>query len=165
MPQKTLHHPLFGQLRIREAAGAIVAIDFGAGPADGEADADTPLLLQAGDALARYFETGKLPSGLTLAPAGTPYQQRVWAALRAIPDGETRTYGEIARVAGGSARAVGGANRANPIPILIPCHRVRAANGLGGYCGSASEGWGLEMKRRLLALEGAAAGANGLAFH
>ncbi|EGO94805.1 methylated-DNA--[protein]-cysteine S-methyltransferase, partial [Acidiphilium sp. PM] len=99
---------------------------------------------------------GPLAEDLALAPAGTEYQRRVWAYLRTIPRGETRTYGEVARDVGGSARAVGGANRANPIPILIPCHRVRAADGLGGYCGSSEEGWGLAMKRRLLALEGAA---------
>ena len=65
-------------------------------------------------------------------PQGSPYRRRVWQALRAIPPGETRTYQEIARVAGGSARSVGGANGANPIPILIPCHRVVAAAGIGG---------------------------------
>ncbi len=72
-------------------------------------------------------------------PAGSPYRQKVWAALRQIPAGETRSYAEIARVAGGSPRSVGGANAANPIPILIPCHRVLGSAGLGGYSGG--EGW------------------------
>ena len=80
---------------------------------------------------------------------GSPYRQRVWKALCDIPPGATRTYGDIARVAGGSARSVGGANGANPIPILIPCHRVVAGAGIGGYSG----GDGLPTKRYLLALE------------
>jgi methylated-DNA-[protein]-cysteine S-methyltransferase len=95
-----------------------------------------------------YFD-GKPLADLPLAPAGTDYQKKIWAALCAIPAGQTRTYVEIARVAGGSPRSVGGANSKNPIPILIPCHRVVAVAGIGGYSG----GDGLETKRRLLALE------------
>jgi AraC family transcriptional regulator, regulatory protein of adaptative response / methylated-DNA-[protein]-cysteine methyltransferase len=82
---------------------------------------------------------------------GTPFQQRVWAALRAIPCGETRSYGDLAQAFGtpGAARAIGGANAANRIAVLIPCHRVIAADGtLGGYA------WGLEVKRELLRREG-----------
>lgn len=93
---------------------------------------------------------------ITLPPLdlsqGTKFRLRVWAELRRIPRGETRSYGEIADELGKrrAARAVGGACGANPIPVLIPCHRVLAANGgLGGFSG------GLEWKRRLLALEGA----------
>ena len=153
MPSLSMQHPVFGGFVLHERAGAIVSIDFGGD--GGAADEATPLLRRAADALARYFDGGPLAEDLALAPAGTEYQRRVWAYLRTIPRGETRTYGEVARDVGGSARAVGGANRANPIPILIPCHRVRAADGLGGYCGSNEEGWGLAMKRRLLALEGA----------
>jgi AraC family transcriptional regulator, regulatory protein of adaptative response / methylated-DNA-[protein]-cysteine methyltransferase len=84
---------------------------------------------------------------------GTPFQLRVWEALRAIPCGETRSYGDLAREFGtpGAARAIGGANGANRIAVLIPCHRVIAADGtLGGYA------WGLEVKRELLRREGAA---------
>ena len=151
MPHISIHHPVFGDLLLREADGAIVALDWERG-AD---DAPTPLLRRAADALSAYFRSENLPDDLPLAPAGTAYQRRVWAYLRTIPRGETRTYGAVASAVGGSARAVGGANRANPIPILIPCHRVCAANGLGGYAGSAQDGWGLDMKRRLLELEGA----------
>ncbi len=82
--------------------------------------------------------------------AGTPFERRCWDALLSIPYGETRTYGEIARGLGNpeGARAVGSANHKNPIPIIIPCHRVvNTGGGLGGY------GGGLELKRRLLALE------------
>ena len=86
-----------------------------------------------------------------LNPAGTEFQQRVWNALRQIPAGQTKSYGEIARAIGKAKaiRAVGGACGANPIPVLIPCHRVLAANGkIGGFSG------GLEWKRELLAREG-----------
>lgn len=84
--------------------------------------------------------------------AGTPFQQRVWDALRAIPCGQTRSYGDLAAAFGkpGASRAIGGANAANRIAVLIPCHRVIAADGtLGGYV------WGLEIKAELLRREGA----------
>ena len=92
---------------------------------------------------------------LPLAPMGTEYYRKVWAALCRIPAAATRTYGDIAREAGGSARSVGTANSRNPIPILIPCHRVVAGNGLGGYSG----GDGLPTKLYLLDLEARAAAA------
>lgn len=88
----------------------------------------------------------------------TAFRRRVWEALRRIPAGQTRTYGEIAAEVGvsGAARAVGTACATNPIPIVVPCHRVVAANGkLGGYSG------GLARKRQLLAAEGARVGAEG----
>ncbi|HQT59923.1 MAG TPA: methylated-DNA--[protein]-cysteine S-methyltransferase [Acidiphilium sp.] len=157
MAQLSMRHPVFGGFILHERDGAIVSVDFDAGEA-AAADAPTPLLKRAASALERYFDGDALDETLPLAPAGTDYQRRVWDHLRAIPRGQTRTYAEVARAVGGSARSVGGANRANPIPILIPCHRVRAADGLGGYCGSSEEGWGLAMKRRLLTLEGAAFG-------
>lgn len=103
------------------------------------------------DALAdgKSAERTALPP-LDLAGA-TPFRRRVWAELRRIPRGVTQSYGEIAEALGKrrAARAVGGACGANPVPVLIPCHRVLAANGrLGGFSG------GLEWKRRLLASEG-----------
>jgi methylated-DNA-[protein]-cysteine S-methyltransferase len=107
------------------------------------------LLIRAKAALEVYFDGEPLDTTLPLAPAGSAYRRKIWAALRAIPAGETRTYAQIARIAGGSARSVGGANAANPIPIFIPCHRVLASNGIGGYSG----GEGLATKRALLALE------------
>jgi O-6-methylguanine DNA methyltransferase len=83
---------------------------------------------------------------------GTPFQQEVWLALRRIPFGHTRSYGEVAASINrpGAARAVGNACNANPLPLLVPCHRVVAARGIGGF------GSGLAMKRRLLRLEGIA---------
>lgn len=111
---------------------------------------DDPALEQAAQALDCHFAGRPAPDSLILAPGGTPFQQAVWAALRAIPRGETRTYGQLARQLSqpAAARAVGQACNRNPIPILIPCHRVVGANGsLTGFAG------GISMKQSLLALE------------
>lgn len=86
-------------------------------------------------------------------PEGTAFQHRVWEQLRRIPIGQAVTYGELARTLDSSARAVAGACRANPIPILIPCHRVVAATGLGGYMGETG-GEALAIKQWLLQHEG-----------
>ena len=144
MPQLSLHTPV-GDLTLSEEDGAIVAVDWGWG----RDQTETPLLSAARDQLQAYFDGERLEFDLKLAPVGTAYRQRVWDALCRIPAGATRTYGEIARAAGGSARSVGGANGSNPIPILIPCHRVVAGNGIGGYSG----GDGLPTKHFLLDLE------------
>ena len=101
--------------------------------------------------LHEYLEGRRRQFTFAIRPQGTPFQRRVWHALETIPYGSTRTYGDIARAVGApkAARAVGQANHRNPIPIVIPCHRVVAAGGkLGGY------GGGIALKRRLLALEG-----------
>ena len=139
-----MHTPL-GPLSLAEDQGAIVSLEWGFGR-DSE---ETPLLREAARQLQAYFDGDLQRFDLPLAPTGSSYQQRVWQALRDIPHGETRTYAEIARCAGGSPRSVGGANGRNPIPIVIPCHRVIATTGLGGYSG----GDGLPTKRYLLALE------------
>ena len=144
MPQLSLHSP-FGDLTVSEESGAIVAVDWGWG----RDQTETPLLLRARAALFDYFDGARRDFDLPLAPVGSPFRTRVWAALRAIPYGETRTYGDLAAALGSAARAIGQANGANPIPILIPCHRVVAGNGLGGYSG----GDGPVTKRALLALE------------
>lgn len=145
MPQLSLHTPV-GDLTIFEDDGRIVAVEWGWVPTQDE----TALLALARERLDAYFDGEPVRFDLPLAPTGgTPYRRRVWEALRGIPAGETRTYGEIARVAGGSARSVGTANGLNPIPIFIPCHRVVSGAGLGGYSG----GDGLATKRYLLALE------------
>jgi methylated-DNA-[protein]-cysteine S-methyltransferase len=99
-----------------------------------------------------YFRGGRRGFTLRLAPAGSPFQRRVWQALQEIPYGETKSYGEIARKLGSSARAVGRANATNPICLIVPCHRVIGADGtLTGFA------FGTDLKRRLLAHEGAAA--------
>jgi methylated-DNA-[protein]-cysteine S-methyltransferase len=149
MPQLSLHTPL-GDLTVSEEDGAIVALDWGRG----RDQAETPLLRRAADQLQDYFDGTRTTFDLPLAPHGTAFQRKVWDALRAIPAGQTRSYAEIARQVGCRApRAIGQANGANPIPILIPCHRVVAADGsLGGYSG----GEGGATKRYLLELERAA---------
>ncbi len=149
MPQISLHTPV-GDITVSEEDGAIVALDWGWG----RDQTETPVLLQARDQLHDYFDGKRVDFDLKLAPAGSDYQRRVWAALCDIPAGSTRTYIDIARVAGGSPRSVGGANGRNPIPILIPCHRVVATNGPGGYSG----GDGLPTKFILLDLEARLAG-------
>lgn len=136
-----------GPLSLQADESAVSAMRFGAG---GAQDA-SPLLDAAEAQLREYFAGARRTFDLPLAPHGTAFQQRVWTALRAIPYGETRTYGELAAAIGSpnASRAVGMANHRNPIPIIIPCHRVIGANGtLTGYAG------GLEIKRKLLALEG-----------
>ena len=114
-------------------------------------DCRTELLCQAEMELQEYFRGVRRDFDLPLAPAGTPFQLRVWQELRRIPFGQAVSYGEIARRIGlpKASRAIGQANHRNPIPILIPCHRVIAAHGgLGGY------GGGTDLKIRLLELEG-----------
>ena len=103
--------------------------------------------------LGEYFAGTRTKFGVTLAAHdATAFQHQVWSTLRAIPYGEVMTYAEVAAASGhpGAQRAVGNANHANPWPVIVPCHRVVAANGLGGY------GGGDEVKRYLLALEGVA---------
>ena len=146
MPQLSFRTSLLDALTVSEENGAIVAVDWGWGR---DQDA-TPLLLKARGQIEEYLDGERRAFDLPLTPRGTSYRRRVWAALAGIPYGETRTYAQLAAVAGGGARSVGGANGANPIPLLIPCHRVVASTGLGGYSG----GEGLETKRRLLQLEG-----------
>lgn len=166
----TMESPV-GPLRIIATAEAITAIEF-AGPAPaaasprtssaraavasagrpvGErADAD-PVLLDAVRQLSAYFAGELKEFDLPLAAQGSAFQQRVWAELRRIGYGETASYGEIARRLGmtpAASRAVGTANGRNPIPIVVPCHRVVGANGtLTGYAG------GVDRKQLLLDLE------------
>jgi len=144
VPQLSLHTPI-GDITISEEAGTIVAVDWGWG----RDQTATPLLSRASEQLHAYFDGELTEFSLTLAPRGTSYQKRVWQALCAIPYGETRSYGQLAAIAGGSPRSVGGANGANRIPIIIPCHRVVGSAGMGGYSG----GEGLATKRFLLQLE------------
>lgn len=113
---------------------------------------ETPVLRQTREELAEYFAGTRRAFTVPLAPCGTAFQRKVWAALQDIPYGETRSYKQIAEAVGQpkAFRAVGMANNRNPIAILIPCHRVIGSNGaLVGY------GGGLDIKTRLLRLEGA----------
>ena len=143
----TIASPL-GPLTVGERDGAIVTLDWG--PVRDEDR--TPLLLTAAQQLDAYFYCELRAFDLPLAPAGSAFQQAVWREMLAIPRGRTRTYGELAASLDGIARAVVGACGSNPIPVIIPCHRVLAAGGkMGGYSGKG----GVATKRFLLALEGA----------
>jgi methylated-DNA-[protein]-cysteine S-methyltransferase len=103
-----------------------------------------------------YFQDPSRRIDVRCKLSGTPFQRRVWRLIAAIPPGTTRTYGELAAALGSSARAVGGACRANPCPLVVPCHRVVARQGLGGFAGDRG-GRLLDIKRWLLAHEAASA--------
>ena len=140
-----------GVLVLSESAGVLSALAWRRedDPAHRAAERSpaTPLLSAAADQLADYFAGRRRSFDLPLAPPGSPFQRRVWTEMRRIPYGDTASYGALARRLSSAARAVGGACGANPLPILIPCHRVVAAGGaLGGFSGGA----GLETKRFLL---------------
>ncbi len=166
----TLMDSPVGELRIVARGSTITAIDFVGGFDDvalqqsstahavarsgrplGDREDQAPLLKEAVRQLTAYFGHDLKEFDLPVAPDGTPFQHRVWAQLQTIPFGESTTYGEIAArlgMTGHGARAVGLANGRNPIPIVIPCHRVVGADGsLTGY------GGGVERKQVLLDLE------------
>jgi methylated-DNA-[protein]-cysteine S-methyltransferase len=141
-----------GPLRVHTDGTAVTAVEFSPfREAGGVRDDAQPLLLEAKRQLNAYFDGELRDFDLPLAPSGTEFRRRVWAALEQIPYGATTSYGVVARGMGlpsGASRAVGTANGANPIPIVVPCHRVVGADGsLTGYAG------GLERKRLLLDLE------------
>lgn len=146
-----------GDLRIIERDGKISAIEFSPfrQPADGRPlgarTDDHPVLAEAVRQLRAYFDGELTEFDLPLAPRGSDFQQRVWEQLSKIAYGETASYGEIAGRLGmtnAASRAVGTANGRNPIPIVIPCHRVIGADGtLTGYAG------GIQRKQTLLELE------------
>lgn len=146
MPQLSMHTPV-GDLTVSEEDGAIVAVDWGWARDQDE----TPLLAAAADQLARYFDGELERFDLPLRPVGPEVHVRIWRAMCEIPYGATETYGQLARRSGTIARAVGQGCGANPIPVIIPCHRVLAASGLGGYSGDG----GVDTKVALLRLEGA----------
>ena len=149
MPQITTNSPI-GPLTLFAEDDAIVAVEWG-WPPDSE-DPPGPLLEEARDQVEAYFAGRLRRFSLPLAPHGTAFQRRVWQQLQQIDFGATRTYGDLASDLKTSPRAVGGACGRNPLPILIPCHRVLGGNGsLGGYSGLD----GIDTKRFLLRLEGA----------
>ena len=136
-----------GNLVLDEDGGAIVAIRW----AEDRRGNGSPLLAEAARQLDAYF-AGKLSRfELPLRPAGSDFEQRVWSAMQAIPYGETACYGDLAERIRSAPRAVGRACGKNPVPIVIPCHRVLAKAGMGGYSGQG----GLKTKQALLTLEGA----------
>jgi methylated-DNA-[protein]-cysteine S-methyltransferase len=143
-----------GQLRLVSDGKHITAIEFEGRHADAADDqrVDDPALSACARQLGEYFAGQRKTFELPLAPGGTPFQTSVWNALRQIPYGELRSYRDIANSINNTraVRAVGAANGRNPIPIVVPCHRVIGSDGsLTGFAG------GLETKKALLHLEGA----------
>jgi methylated-DNA-[protein]-cysteine S-methyltransferase len=138
-----------GDLLLEDDGGALVAVRWGWGPGGN----GSPLLVEAARQIDAYF-AGKLKDfDLPLRPAGTAFERGVWVAMQDIPYGETRCYGDLAAATHSAPRAVGRACGRNPIPIVIPCHRVLGKGWMGGYSGQG----GLRTKETLLALEGALA--------
>lgn len=143
----------FGALGVRLSDDRLAGLEF--------LPPDTPPLAPASGLpqrvaaeLAAYYADPGHRFNLPLAPVGSAFRLRVWAELQRLPPGQTTTYGELARRLGSSARAVGQALGDNPLPIVIPCHRVLAAHGLGGFNHSEG-GFSLDVKRWLLRHEGA----------
>lgn len=137
-----------GVLTVTEKEGAIVGLSWGEPHEEGS----SPLLAEAVQQLKAYFAGRLTEFTLPLNPPGNDFQREICRVMSAIPYGETLTYGEIARQIGSAAQPVGNACGANPIPVIIPCHRVLGAKGLGGFSGQG----GVETKVALLRLEGAA---------
>lgn len=146
--------PRLGRCGVEGDDTAVTAILLGeeaVGEPEGE---ETAVMREAALQLTQYVQGERTEFAVPLRPAGTPFQKRVWAELQRIPWGEFRTYGQLAECLGmpGGARAVGGAVGRNPIPIMIPCHRILASGGqLGGFR------LGSVWKKLLLELEGIAA--------
>jgi methylated-DNA-[protein]-cysteine S-methyltransferase len=147
MPSASMLSPI-GPLSVESDGTAITALRWGAGQ-DGT---QTPELSEALGQLAAYFDGRLTRFDLPLDVAGSEFQRRVCEAMCEIPLGETVTYGDLANRLGAPAQAIGTACGGNPIPVIIPCHRVLGASGLGGYSGQG----GVETKVWLLRHEGAA---------
>ncbi|MEX0302360.1 MAG: methylated-DNA--[protein]-cysteine S-methyltransferase [Leisingera sp.] len=146
MISASLNTPV-GALSVTESGGAIVRLAWSA-----DGTGRTALLEQALDQLRAYFAGELTEFDLPLQVEGSDFQRAVCEAMLAIPFGETRTYGEIAKDLRAPPQPVGNACGSNPIPVIIPCHRVLAATGLGGFSGQG----GVETKVALLKHEGAA---------
>ena len=153
MPVIAVDTPV-GRLAIDERDGKIVRVSWPApsqgGPQREPQREPTPLLAEAARQIAAYFAGELHDFDLPLDPGGGDLEARVFDAMRAIPYGQTRTYGDIAGDLGTYGKEIGQACAANPIPVIIPCHRVLSVTGLGGYSGHG----GIETKIALLKLEG-----------
>jgi len=157
-PWPVLIHSPIGDLGIQLLDAARVArIDFLGTQGQVERGADTAIARLLRD----YFRHPGASLDFALSPAPTVFQHRFREALRQVPAGNTVTYGDLARDLKTSPRALAQACRANPVPLLVPCHRVVAHDGIGGFSGKR-EGWSLAIKRWLLAHEGVAAYSEGI---
>ncbi len=140
------------KLAIQTSSSRILAVEF-LSPDESEISPQNSLAESVVYQLNRWLEDPEWDISLQLLAFGTPFQKKIWRALLEITPGQPKTYGELATELGSGARAVGNACRANPYPVIVPCHRIVAANGLGGFDG-ARRGMKLETKRWLLAHEG-----------
>ncbi len=140
-----------GRLAIEVADDFVVGLDWT--PPGPDRAPDHPLAAEALRQVMAWFDDPRRGFDLPLVPASTPFRARVRTALQATEPGTTRTYGELARELGTAARAVGGACRSNPISLIVPCHRIVAQGGIGGYAGTWGTGAQIDRKSQLLALE------------
>ena len=146
----------FATLGITTTATHVTGIRFLSPSTPAKAPKRDSLAYLACIQLQAYLEDGRFEFDLPLALAGTRHRLEVWEAMQRIAPGETRTYGEVAAELRSSPRAVGGACGANPIPVVVPCHRIIGANhAIGGFMGAKGEGFELGIKRWLLHHEGA----------
>jgi methylated-DNA-[protein]-cysteine S-methyltransferase len=146
----------FATLGVTTTATHVTGIRFLAPSVPAKAPPRDSLAYLACIQLQAYLEDPRKPFDLPLSLAGTHHRLQVWEAMQRIKCGKTRTYGDLAQELGSSARAVGGACGANPIPVVVPCNRVVAAGrALGGFMGSREDGFELGIKRWLLQHEGA----------
>ena len=146
----------FGKVGIRTGGGAVHEIVY-LPAVTARFEPDCALAERAAAQIERYLANAEMAFDLPLASRGTLFQRRVWDGICAIEAGDVLTYGTLAKRIGSiNARAVGQACGSNPFPIVIPCHRVVAANGIGGFAHHAGDGFFRDVKRWLLAHEGAA---------
>jgi len=141
-----------GALAIYFNDSAVCELNF-LHPPDDEQPEETPAAARVAAQLQAYFSSSVRPFSFPVLLRGTDFQRRVWHALQQIPAGEVRTYGQLAEQLHSSARAVGNACRQNPVPLVVPCHRVVSARGIGGFAGR-TEGAEIRIKRWLLKHEG-----------
>jgi methylated-DNA-[protein]-cysteine S-methyltransferase len=144
----------FGAIGVRTEAGRIRELVYLPAPFNEKTPTDD-LAEMAAKQIERYFTEPDFQFDLPLATVGTAFQQKVWKVISSIPRGDVLTYGEVARIIQSAPRAVGQACGANWFPLVIPCHRVTASGGLGGFANHDDEtGFHLGIKRWLLAHEG-----------
>jgi methylated-DNA-[protein]-cysteine S-methyltransferase len=144
----------FGRVDVRTAGEAVSAIVY-LPERFATIAPSSPVARLLADQLDAYYANPDAPLDVPLAIAGTAFQRRVWDAIRAVPRGAMATYGTLAKVAGGTPRAVGQACGDNCFPLVIPCHRVVGAKGIGGFAHHGEDGFYLDVKRWLLRHEGA----------
>lgn len=148
MKQQIVLLPTIGHVMLRLTDSGLLGLQFSQEPAT-TTQSTCPLSNKIVSELNHYLKDPSFQFTIPLKISGTPFQQTVWNELLKIPVGMTRSYGELAKTLGTSARAIGNACRNNPIPIFIPCHRVVAKNNIGGYCGDI-DGHALRIKKQLL---------------